>query len=377
MWKKVLPMVILATMVSAGFWIKNNPPTPARGAAKPQAAITVEVQSVQPQAYQVVLNSYGRVKAQAATPLMSQVSGKVIRLHPAFTLGGAFKQGEALVSLDDIDARNELRIAQANLAQAQQALIEAQANVDQAQQAWQLSGQAGEPNALVLRQPQLQSAQAKVQSAQVGVQQAKLKLDRTTIKAPFAGVVSVQSVELGQVVNAGAELAKLYSENALEVRLPLTERQLPFLTVNAQGVPHASVTLKSNFSDTPIPAQIVSMDAELDSLSQQLYLSARPDQSEKLRIGEYLQAQIQGQLLQDQLVIPNGSLYQGGYVYLYRDGQLQKQSVSLIWQDDQHAIVQQGLKPGDQLVLTPLGQLPSGTKVKLANTSATQQGAQS
>ncbi|SKA11462.1 RND family efflux transporter, MFP subunit [Oceanospirillum multiglobuliferum] len=375
MWKKILPVIILAAMISLGIWIKNNPPTANRNAPKAQAAITVEVKPLSLQTYPVLLYSYGRVKAQAATPLMSQVGGKVIKLHPAFTLGGQFKQGDVLVTLDDIDARNELKIAQANLAQTQQSLIEAEANAEQARQAWLLSGQQGEANALVLRQPQLQTAQSKVKSAQISVQQAKLKLARTTIKAPFSGVVSVQSIELGQVVNAGAELAKLYSENALEVRLPLTERQLPFLPLNAQGVPSAELILKSNLSDSPIAAQIVAMDAELDPVSQQLYLSARPEQKHNLRIGEYLQAQIKGQVLQDVLVIPNNSLYQGGYVYLYREGTLQKQIVSLIWQDDQNAIINQGLSVGDQLVLTPLGQLPSGTKVKLAGTS--QQGAKS
>ncbi|HXK57018.1 MAG TPA: hypothetical protein PLZ16_10265 [Gammaproteobacteria bacterium] len=64
-------------------------------------------------------------------------------------------------------------------------------------------------------------------------------------------------------------------------------------------------------------------------------------------------------------MIPNSSVYQGSYVYLFRDGLLQRREIEIAWQNGDEALIGKGLAAGDQLVLTPLGQVSSGTRVKL------------
>ncbi|MDX1398920.1 MAG: hypothetical protein R3204_10375, partial [Oceanospirillum sp.] len=90
-----------------------------------------------------------------------------------------------------------------------------------------------------------------------------------------------------------------------------------------------------------------------------------PMLAQQPRVGDLLQAQIQGRQLQDVIVVPNQAVYQSRYVYKVVNGRLQRQEVTLGWQDDDFSVVQQGLQPGDQLVLTPLGQVASGTLVSL------------
>ncbi|MCW8847155.1 MAG: efflux RND transporter periplasmic adaptor subunit, partial [Sedimenticola sp.] len=47
------------------------------------------------------------------------------------------------------------------------------------------------------------------------------------------------------------------------------------------------------------------------------------------------------------------------------EGLLQRTAIHIAWQNSDEALISSGLKEGDQLVLTPLGQVSSGTPVKL------------
>ena len=83
-----------------------------------------------------------------------------------------------------------------------------------------------------------------------------------------------------------------------------------------------------------------------------------------MKIGQYVTAQIEGRTLPNAIVIPNSAIYQGSYVYLFDQGLLQRTEIEVAWQNSRESLINMGLKPGNQLVLTPLGQVSSGTPVK-------------
>jgi len=68
-------------------------------------------------------------------------------------------------------------------------------------------------------------------------------------------------------------------------------------------------------------------------------------------------------------VIPSSAIYQGSYVYIVADGLLMRKDIQLGWQNGTESIVTQGLVAGDNLVLTSLGQVSSGTPVAIAGQS--------
>jgi multidrug efflux pump subunit AcrA (membrane-fusion protein) len=84
-----------------------------------------------------------------------------------------------------------------------------------------------------------------------------------------------------------------------------------------------------------------------------------------LKIGEYVTAEIFADPLQGVVVIPNRAIYQGSYVYVVEEGLLYRRDIEIRWQNEEEAIVSSGLKVDDRLVLTPLGQVTSGTPVKV------------
>ena len=74
-------------------------------------------------------------------------------------------------------------------------------------------------------------------------------------------------------------------------------------------------------------------------------------------------------------MIPNSAIYQGTYVYVVEDGLLVRREVVLAWRNASDAIVERGLAPGDRLVVTALGQVSSGTRVRPLKPAATPRGA--
>jgi hypothetical protein len=83
-------------------------------------------------------------------------------------------------------------------------------------------------------------------------------------------------------------------------------------------------------------------------------------------MGQYVTAEITGREVDNALVIPSSAIYQGSYVYIVKDGLLMRKEIKLGWQNGTESIVTQGLIAGDQLVLTSLGQVSSGTPVAIA-----------
>lgn len=70
-----------------------------------------------------------------------------------------------------------------------------------------------------------------------------------------------------------------------------------------------------------------------------------------------------GRTVSEAVVIPNNTIYQGSYVYVVEHEILRRKDVDVAWQDDAEAIIAGGLQVGDELVLTPLGQVTSGIRV--------------
>lgn len=378
--KIIIPAAIIAATALLVMFIGSNPPEAKRFGSPPKAKISVTVQALQPQQYQVMIDSFGTVKPRTQSILVAQASGQIIDSSEQFREGGFFEKDDVLLQLDDRDHRAEVKSAQANLLTAQQGFQEEQARSRQAIVDWQRLGNGEQASDLVLREPQLAAAKAQVLSAQAQLEKANLNLERTKITAPYAGRVLSRNVDLGQVVSNNTQLATIYAIDSVEIRLPIKNKDLPFIDLPEQfrdGMSSASgsaVEFSSNLVGVQKwQGQVARTEGAIDENAQQLYVVAQINDPYKattqnqypIKIGQYIKAQISGKLVADVLVIPNSAIYQGTYVYIVEQGVLQRKNIRLAWQNATQAIIAEGLKSGDKLVLTPLGQVSSGTGVKV------------
>jgi hypothetical protein len=175
-------------------------------------------------------------------------------------------------------------------------------------------------------------------------------------------------------------LATIYAIDSVEIRLPIKNKDLPFIDLPEQfrdGMKNANGSTVEFSSDLvgmqKWQGQVARTEGAIDENAQQLYVVAQINDPYKataqnqypIKIGQYIKAQISGKLVADVLVIPNSAIYQGTYVYIVDQGVLQRKNIRLAWQNATQAIIADGLNMGDKLVLTPLGQVSSGTAVKV------------
>jgi len=385
--------------------IFKNPPTSKRGKISTAAQMTVETNTITPQTYQVIIQSFGTVKPRTQSVLFAQVSGQINHVSKQFRAGGFFEQGDILIQLDDRDHRAEVKIAQASLMSAKQGLQEEDARVKQAKADWKRLGNGKAPNDLVLREPQYEAAKAQVLSAEALLDKAKLSLERTKIIAPYAGRILKKNVDIGQVISSNTQLADIFAVDYVEIRLPIKNKDLPLMKLpeeyrnahekseaNAMNDSKTNSNAKSSslisnvvissdlMGDQIWQGKIVRTESAIDEMSQQLYVVAqiiRPydgefNQGAQIKMGQYVTAQITGREVENALVIPSSAIYQGSYVYVVEDGLLMRKEVRLGWQNGTESIVTQGVMAGDELVLTSLGQVSSGTPVAILGQTSEQ-----
>ena len=361
--KRLLPLLILGILLLLAFIAFNNPPEANRKPPSTAPRITVEITEVSSAPYQVVLQSYGTVQPRTRSMLVSQVGGQVKQVSLQFRDGGTFAAGDILLEIDPRDHQADVKIAEATLLDAQQALAEEEARSAQAKADWERLENRGEAPILVLRKPQLMAAQARVISAEAALTKARLSLERTRIIAPFAGRILKKQVDLGQVVSPSSQLAEIYATDYVEIRLPLRNRDLGFITLpehqsNQNGEVDAPINaaIASTLGKGRIwPAEIVRTEGAIDENARQLHIVAQIDDpfgvasedANPLKIGEYVTAEIKGRLLEEAIVIPNATIYQGSYVYIVENGVLLRRNIEIAWQNEEEAIVATGLKPGE------------------------------
>ena len=350
---------------------------------EPEAAIAVKTMLVKSVDLAVRVESQGVAKARTKTSLVSEVSGAVLRVSDNFVVGGTFQAGDMLMALDPTDYEVALQRAEARLMSVKAAMEFERARSVQAAKEWAMTGRPqSEAPLLALRRPYLLEAEANLLQAQSEVRQAKIKLEKTVIKAPYAGMVANKLADVGQFVTAGTRVGEAFAIDYVEVRLPLTERDLSMMgSLLSQNLTDKTVLLSGAVDgiNTSWQAAIVRSEGVVSELNRAQYLVARladpyglkVDQGNKsvpLRVGTFVKASIEGKVLKDVFQIPRSALLEGSRVGLIDSEQLLKiVSVTVAHADDQYYYLSNGLTEGMEIVISALGTPIEGLKLRVRN----------
>jgi RND family efflux transporter MFP subunit len=273
------------------------------------------------QEIQMTVKSQGSVRAKTESEIVAQVSGVIKSTSPSFVAGGFFKKGDILIQLDSRDYEYRYTQAQHKVSQAELALKLEEQQADIAKTEWRQMND-GEPPALVSREPQLAEARASLESAKAGLMQAQLDLDRTKIRAPFSGRVKTKNADIGRYVTPGMSLAIIYSIDTAEVRLPLPDNELKYLSLpfdfrnQTKTGPGPEVVLRGDFAGENRQwfGTLSHIEGEFDPRSRMIHTVARvvDPYSEQydapLTVGMYVHAEIIGKKVNGLIEIPRVAL---------------------------------------------------------------------
>jgi RND family efflux transporter MFP subunit len=331
----------------------------------------------------LVVRSQGTVSPRTASTLSSEVSGRVIRVAPSFAAGGFFENGELLVRIDPTDYREIVVQARATQAQAALRLEQERAEAEIARREWEELG-GDDPSPLTLREPQLAQALASLEAARAAVERAERDLARTEIRAPYAGRVRSERIDVGDFVTRGAALAEIYAVDAAEIRLPLPDDDLAYLDLpldyrgDEHDAPGPRVVLSARFAGKTHrwEGRIVRTEGEIDRRSRMVHAVARvrdpyargddPNRP-PLAVGLFVHAEIEGHTVPDAAVVPRAAVRGEDQVLVVsEDDRLHFRTVEIYRRAQDDVIVTGGLEHGERVCISPLAVVTDGMRVRTA-----------
>jgi membrane fusion protein, multidrug efflux system len=383
--RTLIPIAILGACGYGAWWIISHPPKLTMAEA-PATLIQVKARVLQPTAHEVWVRTQGNAQPRTRSTLLPEVTAKVLEVSPNFDEGGFFKKGDTLIKLDPVDYETALVVARAAEAQARTALAEEEARAAQAEEDWASLGRTSPAADLTLRKPQLAQTRANLAARSAEVVRAQRDVDRTLIRAPYDGQVLEQSVDVGQLVTPGTTLGSIFATDFFEVRLPLPERDMGFLSLpehyqdqSQQEVKRTPVRLRASHAGriATWQAEIVRVESAIDSATRQLMAVAqvrepyrkREDGLPPLKIGQFVEAEIQGEQLRDVFVIPRSVVRAGNEIILITDqNTLRRVTVEPLTGDEKEVIISanqpKGPRAGDRICLTPIPFPAEGARVE-------------
>lgn len=278
----------------------------------------VSVRTILPADYPARISALGEVKPRYQSTIKAQVSGKISALSHQLQVGRIVNKNDILVSIEKSGFNVQVAEAESRLQAARLTLLREEREARDAKKNWNRSGIKGNPSSrLVLREPHLEAARADLAAAESALENANVQLSHTEIKAPYDGVIMSRSVNPGESLFTGDEVAVIYSLQAMEVAINLDTEQWALLPG----------TIENNVAKLTDPAQesvwdavVVRAGRHLDTNSRlrTLFLEVRNPLSKTppLLPGTFVRADLNGKTISGLLSIPEAAQTREGLVWV-------------------------------------------------------------
>jgi membrane fusion protein (multidrug efflux system) len=303
------------------------------------------------------LASVGSVTAVHGVTVSADLPGMVERIE--FESGRSVRAGDVLVRLDTSQEREQLAAAE-----AQRELT--QLNLERARQL--LAKQ-------VLAQAEFDRAQAEAKQAAAGVGEIRARIQRKTIRAPFAGVLGLRQVNLGQYLNGGDPVVPLQSMDPVYVNFSLPQQDVASLRIGA-GVR----VVADGIATASLEGGITAMNSVVDEATRNVQVQATfRNPHGQLRPGMFVEVQASfgrgdsvialpasavsyapygnSVFVVTQMHGPKGGTYRGVEQRFVKLGPGRGDQVSVV----------SGLKPGEEVVTSGVFKLRTGTAIYVNN----------
>ncbi len=327
----------------------------------PVSRVAVEVSPVTTSSIKEMVSAVGTVTAMRDVMVSSETAGRVTRV--AVKVGDTVREGQPLVIVDD-----ELKAIAVEQAQAQ--LLAAETNYHKATKDFQRAdtlyktGDVAdvelEGNRLALR-----SSEAQYKSAQVALKLAQRQYEDTRIKAPIPGIVASKTVEVGEMVSPGRQVANIVDISNVKVKLSIQEEQIGKIRLNQPVTLRVDPAPGRTFEGT-----IYTIGSKTETPTGHSYpveVIVRNKDLNVLKVGMFARVDIWTNSASNALTISKESLVgseASPAVFVVEDGVARLRTVRLGLRAGDSFQVLDGLKPGDLVVSFGQKNLKDGSLVQ-------------
>lgn len=351
---------------------------------------------------------YGSARAECEASIAAEVNGLIAEIPDGIKDGAHVSHGQVLVRIDSRQYDQQLRRAQALLADVEAQLTRLDVEKENVQRLIDIAAQEVKVNhdeykrltdlyerevaskkewdfarlayqrasresqslenerALIEPRKAIQAAARIARTAEVEL--ARLDVQRCTVKAPFAGQLQELLVKMGDRVGIGGPIARMIDPRRIEVPIELPLGVHPRLSVGAA----CSLTVDSMPGVRwQLPVSRIAPIADARSRTFTVFVEVdNANQAVPMVPGFFLTARIAGPMICDTFVIPRGAIVQD-HVFVLEGDIARLRSVEARALVGDRAVIAGQLSPGDKVVLTNMDRLFDGAKVRLNTTDAT------
>ena len=377
----LLPILILVVLGFGGMTVlRAMAPEPEEREEAPPG-LSVFAERIVEDDLVLSVEAQGQVEPKREIAISPQISGRIDYVSEDFIAGGFINRGQVLVRLEAEDYELAVTRARSTVASAEQALAREEAEAEIARQDLIELG-VTDASPLARREPQLAQARAALDSAQAQLAEAELALRRTAIRAPFSGRVRSRDVDIGQFVSPGQSLGIIFDTQVVEVALPITDAQLgrlnlplAFAATEAQAGPEVVFTATLAGAERRWLGSVKRTAAALDPRTRLINVIAElddpygtgADDGVPMAPGLFVNARIQGQLIEDVKVAPRAGLRGDDRVFIGnpKEGTLSIRQVSVVHADETGAHLSDGVEVGELAVVSPIQAAFDGMRIRV------------
>ena len=433
----ILPLIILAALALVIAVVKSRPPIEHEDIQFPEKAVEVVTLgkisfraraiaygNVEPS---VLLKAKSEVAGKIAYihPQLKQggslAKGTVVlRIEPT-TFEFSLTQSEAglagsqsslrQLEVEEKSTQSSLDIATKNLAVGEKELqriqsvwekkLVSRSTVDiEEQKVLQLRQQAADLQGKLASYASKKAAtEAQIRQSQTTVGEKQDTLGRTEVRLPFDARIGEVTVEQGEFVPTGGQLFEALGTQSIEINAQLPIKHFrPLLSSMQHGAVdlqnptsfqdalnqlslEARVRLVGDTDDVEWEGKLLRISESIDPVRDTLglvvavedpYVGVIPGKRPPLLKGMYVSVEFLAPA-QDQLVIPRKAIHQGRVYVATAENTLSIRPVKISFAHGNQAVIESGLKEGEQIILTDVIPVIEGLPVKLISASSDEQ----
>jgi len=337
-------------------------------------AVPVRIATATQQDIDIYLKSLGTVTAYNTVTVRSRVSGELVEV--AFQEGQRVKAGDLLAQVDP-------RAFQVALDQARGTQMQNLAQLENARRDLQRYQALFKQDSIAKQQVDTQAAlvrqyEGTVKSDQANVDNARLQLDYARITAPISGRLGLRQVDRGNLVSSSDTngLVVITQTQPISVVFTLPETQLPEVRTEIAAGKTLAVDAYDRADTRRIATgQLETLDNQIDVTTGTLKLKARFENADDaLFPNQFVNVRLHVLTRKDVTAIPTAAIQQGSagaFVFLVQaDDTVQVRQVKLGAINNGMVAVNEGLQPGDRVVVEGTDRLRAGAKVEVVGGGA-------
>lgn len=366
--RKIL-LVILGLLTLGGasyvaYSLINAPKKAVKGNKNVYKPIAVD--SIKNKDIPIVVKTNGVAEALKKFELFSEVQGVFQYSSKDFRAGQYYKKGEILLKINNEEFRANVISAKSDFFNLLVALMpDIKIDYPQEFDQWQAYLNQFDVQKPLQDLPET-SKQLKyfitgrgILSSYFNIKNLETRLNKFVIRAPFDGVLTEAAINLGTLIRPGQRLGEFISPSVYEIQIALQKSMIPYMSIGD------SVQLRGLDANFSALGEISRINNQIDAQTQTIQVFVQT-KDQNVKEGLYLQAEIQGQTIQNAYSINRTLINNANQVFMVRDSILDYKTVNPIYFTDDKALIK-GLNNGEVIMTSNLSSAYPGMLVRPKN----------